>query len=124
MRLLYTLVVLLLTQSISYAAQTVKIGFRAFGNTTSVTCTVFGTSMLPHNNSGTYVQVNTPDADYSRTYNLGRAGMANYSTVGVKAVTWKCVNTGTKTEGGVKVFLNGLEAHALTVSEGSFGVKR
>lgn len=120
-RILTAIALLAVSATQVFATTTTKIGFRAYSTQTPVTCNIFATDKLA-NVSGTQVPIFAPKSDFSRSYSLGTKGMANYSTLKVRAVKYSCVNTGTSTLVNVKVFLNGIETYFLTASSDTFGI--
>jgi len=120
--------VLLLGFSVSFAAATdiYKIGFRAYSSPAIKECGAFGMAAGLKKDGGidkTPIQGFSPDPTYSRTFNIGTKGFANYSTVypgNVKltAMQFTCRLIGTDSTQSVKVFLNDIETHFLTLSVG------
>lgn len=118
---------LILIPTLALATSTSKLGFRAYSTPTSVECGVKGADTLVYGPGSHPYQGFAPDADFDRTLTLGTKGMANYSTTlggrRLGAVKFTCRNVGTSTAARVKVFLNGVETHFLTVSDDIFYIK-
>jgi len=102
-----------------------KVGFRAYSTATPAECAVFGmTGELPRaSNSRDVMQQFSPDPSLARTFSLGTKGFANYSVraLNVGAITWDCRSaSATATKVKVKVFMNGVETHFLSVDSGTW----
>lgn len=124
MKKLLVIILTLALVSPALAVPTVKVGFRAYSSAASKTCAVFGMEKsLATNTDGIPVQGFTPDPTFSRTLTLGTKGFANYSTTKVRAIKFSCRQTSTNTTEAVKVFLNGVETHFLTVDSDIFVIK-
>lgn len=123
-RVLLSFVVLaLMSCDVVYAGwATSKISFKAYSTQTAVECGVFGMKReLPRmGDSRDVAQGFYPDPNLSRTMTLGTKGMANYSTLYTGAVSWTCRNTNTNTLVKVKVMLNAVQTHFLTMDSGTW----
>ena len=116
---------LLLVAVPAWAGNITKIGFRAYSSASQVECGVFGGfGLMPKDANGNVIQNFMPDDTYSRTLSLGTKGFANYSTPGRGNVAWTCRVKDTSSPVAVKVFLNGVETHFLTLDTGSFAIGR
>jgi hypothetical protein len=129
MKKLIFLLASLLIASTAYAGNPAKIGFMAYStvSTTPVQCGVFGMlKSLARDDQGVPIQGFAPNPALSRTYNIGwkKGSFANYSTDAVRAVSFSCrlqplTAATASTAVRVKVFMNGVETHFLTLSEGT-----
>lgn len=109
------------------ATSTSKFSFRAYTSATPVDCGVKGSTTLVYGPGSHPYQGFAPDSAFDRTLTLGTKGMANYSTTlgGKKLgqVKFTCRVTATGAAARVKFFLNGVETHFLTLSDGDFVVQ-
>lgn len=107
------------------AAKITSLGFRAYTSATSVDCGIFGTNqIMPKDYNGVVIQNVSPDPSLSRTAVLGTKGFYNYSTLNVTNVTFTCRKTGTSEPISVKVFMNAVETHFLTLDSGTITIGR
>ena len=128
-KFLFTIALSLIAVS-AYAATPGKIGFRSYSTAVSTQCTVFGMRQtLTRDDNGIAIQHFAANPTLSRTYTLGTKGFANYSTNFVKMIRFSCRITPltaatTSTAVRVKVFMDAVETHFLTLSDGDLVVSQ
>lgn len=121
MKRLCLLISVLLLAAPLHAASTTKVGFLAYSTASSKSCGVKGMKRLVFTavNGVQPYQGFAPDSDFDRTVTLGTKGFGNYSTTlggkKVGAIKFTCRVTGSSTLEPVKVYLNGVQTHFLTL---------
>jgi hypothetical protein len=112
--------------SLSFAGTPQKIGFRAYSSATSTQCGIFGMKQtLTRDDNNVPIQIFSPSPELSRTITLGNKGFGTYSTaIGARAIMFTCrltpvLASTASTAVRVKVFMNAVETHFLTMSEGT-----
>jgi hypothetical protein len=129
MKTLITILSLMIAAS-AFAAPPSKVGFRSYSTAVSTQCAVFGMKQtLTRDDNGVAIQHFAPNPNLSRTYTLGNKGYANYSTNGVKMIRFTCRITPltaatASTAVRVKVFMDAVETHFLTLSDGDLVVSQ